>query len=1083
MPEPAVKCRRGRSIKTVATATKYRSVRANNTIFYFVGTGLREIHVYMDKYTAFISYRHKPLDIKIASEIQKGLETFTIPHSVQKETGRKRIGRVFRDKEELTVSSNLSEDIVNALQESEYLVVICSPNTRESNWVTREIQEFLKTHDKKKVLIVLAGGEPEQVIPEVLFLQNETDDIYEPLCCDYRGTRKENQKVELPRLVAAILGCGYDRLINRMHQYMMKRVMIISAICIGVLSAFLTLMIRNYFTIKDKNTAILESESKALSLTSESVLKEKNRFLSIKYAIQALTSENESRPYVPEGEKALSDALRVYRSPYNSDFISKYVFNSSNPVTRVDMTKDGKYICILDNVGTIHVIETSTGTVRWEEEGCIATHDFYINNNSGTIIFFKSNEYYTSDHILYNNIDIVVKEIENGNQLVSINTVYDVRADNHVSLSDINNYLCFNGEIYDLNTGEIIETFPATGFINIGESYCISPDGSYYAYALENRIYLCKTGSGEPAVEYTFPPSSLSLYGIFLSFVGEDELLAIRRLKNAASEASTFTSYCLLSGNRGQFVFKQDIYEDMISIIMDTFLYEDKIVTVQQNGIVILNKSDGTPRLRLSVTNILSSYHCDNKLWFVKYDGDIEQLDLDTDFNNLTLETKNIEDGRLLDADISSDYCCYIKADDEKSLYVCGSQYDTNCICLNRSSALEVDARQIVRSGNGETFAYIYAKKKGDKKYITHIDIYDSNDFNIVYSSDSDLKWKSEFFSDNPYNMVADLVANDTLSFVSENYSNRVFNINTQNLENLVYGQFDIKSKAEVIFDNHVLMVAGTNYALDGILKYFPEEGKTIVAQVANDNEYDFDTDLSIEVGENGYSGITCKKENDYYIAASFGYEDTMTIIPVAVHPSQLFAFADKKPLACFVDTDGNLTIYDLKNQKSLRIIPISPDLPVERIYSIDFCNDDTVILLQTDGGNIILISKDSGEVLGTYNAEILRGYSKTYMITRYAEMLTTDVDPISNSLYIYEKNGEMTGLKIDLDSFGIQAEIPYMIGFLPCSHRILTLEAELTGYDSEMPCKKGQLSLNAFPAYTTDDLINYGKDIIKDYE
>ncbi len=52
-------------------------------------------------YDAFISYRHSPVDSRVAAQIQRGLERFHVPRAIRKRTGRRRIGPVFRDKEEL----------------------------------------------------------------------------------------------------------------------------------------------------------------------------------------------------------------------------------------------------------------------------------------------------------------------------------------------------------------------------------------------------------------------------------------------------------------------------------------------------------------------------------------------------------------------------------------------------------------------------------------------------------------------------------------------------------------------------------------------------------------------------------------------------------------------------------------------------------------------------------------------------------------------------------------------------------------------------------------------------------------------
>ena len=148
-------------------------------------------------YNAFISYKHEKKDIEVAKRVQAGLERFQVPASIRKRTGKKKIERIFRDKDELPITSDLGETISEALDNSDYLIVICSTHTRESEWVQREIEYFLKTHSKREVLTVLVDGEPGDVIPTILLNDEKTEKdengnerkiitVLEPLSCDYR---------------------------------------------------------------------------------------------------------------------------------------------------------------------------------------------------------------------------------------------------------------------------------------------------------------------------------------------------------------------------------------------------------------------------------------------------------------------------------------------------------------------------------------------------------------------------------------------------------------------------------------------------------------------------------------------------------------------------------------------------------------------------------------------------------------------------------------------------------------------------------------------------------------------------------
>ena len=180
----------------------------------------------IDFYNAFISYKHAKLDTAIAEHVQKNLEHFHVPHRLRKGLKHEKITRIFRDKDELPITSDLTETITDALEKAEYLIVICSTNTKESIWVKREINTFLKTHSQDKVLTVLCDGEPDQVIPEELLSMNkqfvDANGIMqtvrvpvEPLSCDYRLPKRRADREELPRLASAILGCSYDELQRR----------------------------------------------------------------------------------------------------------------------------------------------------------------------------------------------------------------------------------------------------------------------------------------------------------------------------------------------------------------------------------------------------------------------------------------------------------------------------------------------------------------------------------------------------------------------------------------------------------------------------------------------------------------------------------------------------------------------------------------------------------------------------------------------------------------------------------------------------------------------------------------------------
>ena len=117
------------------------------------------------KYTAFISYRHGGSDEFVAKTLHAMLESYRIPGRLSEKLGKKRVGRIFRDVDELPSSSSLYHNIEDALGQSEFLLVICTPRLQESQWCMREIELFKKFRGSDHIIAVLAEGEPPGQLP------------------------------------------------------------------------------------------------------------------------------------------------------------------------------------------------------------------------------------------------------------------------------------------------------------------------------------------------------------------------------------------------------------------------------------------------------------------------------------------------------------------------------------------------------------------------------------------------------------------------------------------------------------------------------------------------------------------------------------------------------------------------------------------------------------------------------------------------------------------------------------------------------------------------------------------------------
>ena len=233
------------------------------------------------KYKAFISYRHKPNDMKTAKAVHQLIEHYRIPAEIAEKHGipDRRFGRVFRDQDELPLSDDLSSNITQALDASEYLIVICTPDLPQSAWCRREITYFLEHNPRSHVLAVLADGTPETSFPDSLTHvydpdTNEVTELIEPLAANICGASGPDMKLlnkEIFRLYAAMIPCAFDDLWQRERRYQTRRRIIAGSLAGCLLLGYTgTVVYKNHqiqtaydeLEIEHRNTQKKESEVK-----------------------------------------------------------------------------------------------------------------------------------------------------------------------------------------------------------------------------------------------------------------------------------------------------------------------------------------------------------------------------------------------------------------------------------------------------------------------------------------------------------------------------------------------------------------------------------------------------------------------------------------------------------------------------------------------------------------------------------------------------------------------------------------------------------------------------------------------------
>lgn len=458
-------------------------------------------------YNAFISYKHAELDTKVASEVQTQLERFRIPKAIQRSTGVRRIDRIFRDKEELNITSDLNDTIESALQNSDYLIVICSTHTRESVWVQREIEFFLKSHPMEKVMTVVAEGEPVDVVPEILFhremeLMTEDGNVetvrvpVEPLSCDYRMKFSQARREELPRLAAAILGCGYDDLRQRQRRYRQRRIIAAASAAAAALVALTGYYAYTAAQIRENYEQSLINQSEYLASESQKAMDAGDRMTAMLLAMEALPSEGNERPVTASAQLALSQALYAYQPEGDSTTgVSagiKRSFDHGGTIDQFAESPNGTYLAVTHSGDMLTMWKGDEGEVLFEER---------FNCNTGNMVFTNENTL-----VLSTDIEICCFDPETGEKLWSHYCVPTADSPNtimtdsffnmNLAISPTDTVLALeNGEdlhLIDTVTGEILHTHRVDSqkYAQFGDrdaqldNLAFSPDGKLLAGTL-----------------------------------------------------------------------------------------------------------------------------------------------------------------------------------------------------------------------------------------------------------------------------------------------------------------------------------------------------------------------------------------------------------------------------------------------------------------------------------------------------------------------------------------------------------------------------------------------------------------------
>lgn len=255
---------------------------------------------------AFISYSRK--DVKIATDIRERLEKYVYAPELVKPEYRpednKYVRPIYQDLTDLqTTDPNFWEDLKRNVRNARYLIVICSPNSAESEAVREGVEYFLSTHndDTNLIIPVLIDGyismQKIKAIEDIINVRN---------CPNYITSRDKEghmgRKYCFYHLLEYLLHVDFYKLYNRYEIYTKKKRAKKMAIAATIAGVILIASIYGWIS----NYRVAEKE-KQRAVTAEALTKFERK--TFPYSLVVGYVKNFLRPTLEslngrEGEKA-----------------------------------------------------------------------------------------------------------------------------------------------------------------------------------------------------------------------------------------------------------------------------------------------------------------------------------------------------------------------------------------------------------------------------------------------------------------------------------------------------------------------------------------------------------------------------------------------------------------------------------------------------------------------------------------------------------------------------------------------------------------------------------------------------------
>lgn len=318
---------------------------------------------------AFISYSH--VDMKHAERLDNFLLEFRLPISVKQKypDRRDKFDDVFRDNTGMGAPKDLTLEIQKQLDQSEYLIVICSPNAVKSDWVSKEIDHFKKNRGLEYIYPFVVDGIVNAKAP------NENLECMPIALRPYNGRAANISTFSFEHAIIEILATILKVEVDEIWQRHVR------------------LEEERKQKLKEQRDKLLKARSRFISEKVYEAIQHSDNHLARRLCLEIVSTPSfPDYPYTPEAESAIREASQKHTFRLNGHF--KEIFT-------VQFSPDGKSVISTSKDNSVRVWDVACGkcTTVITGESDYHTSASYSPDGKNIVIASRDNYIHIHDSI------------------------------------------------------------------------------------------------------------------------------------------------------------------------------------------------------------------------------------------------------------------------------------------------------------------------------------------------------------------------------------------------------------------------------------------------------------------------------------------------------------------------------------------------------------------------------------------------------------------------------------------------------------------------------------------------------------